>query len=101
MMGTPTHDDPGSFWQADVGTAARLPEVLTDERADALTVYDENGMYGHPDHIQVHRVGLRAADLANGAADVPRDRGGTRGHEGGRHPVSRAKRPSGGEREDL
>ena len=29
-----------------------------------LTVYDENGNYGHPDHIQVHRVGVRAAELA-------------------------------------
>ena len=29
-----------------------------------LTIYDDNGGYGHPDHIQVHRVGLRAAALA-------------------------------------
>ncbi|MBV9285150.1 MAG: GlcNAc-PI de-N-acetylase, partial [Acidimicrobiia bacterium] len=32
--------------------------------ADVLTVYDDHGVYGHPDHIQVHRVGVRAADLA-------------------------------------
>lgn len=65
MMGTPENDAPGSFWQADVDEAAkRLAAVLDEERADVLTVYDENGGYGHPDHIQVHRVGVRAAELA-------------------------------------
>lgn len=44
--------------------AARLAEVLREERADVLTVYDRNGGYGHPDHVQVHRVGTRAARLA-------------------------------------
>ena len=65
MMGTPENDRPESFWQADVEeAAARLAAILTEERADVLTIYDENGQYGHPDHIQVHRVGLRAAELA-------------------------------------
>jgi LmbE family N-acetylglucosaminyl deacetylase len=65
MVGTPENDLPESFWQADVGeAAARLAAILTEEGADVLTVYDENGGYGHPDHIQVHRVGLRAAELA-------------------------------------
>jgi LmbE family N-acetylglucosaminyl deacetylase len=65
MMGTPENDLPESFWQADVEeAAARLAAILTEERADVLTVYDENGVYGHPDHIQVHRVGVRAAELA-------------------------------------
>jgi LmbE family N-acetylglucosaminyl deacetylase len=55
----------GAFARADVEAAAkRLAEVLTEERADALTVYDSRGGYGHPDHVQVHRVGLRAAQLA-------------------------------------
>ena len=44
--------------------AARLAEILREERADVLTVYDERGGYGHPDHIQVHRTGVLAADLA-------------------------------------
>ncbi|MDQ2838919.1 MAG: PIG-L family deacetylase [Actinomycetota bacterium] len=44
--------------------AARLAEILSEERADALTVYDRHGGYGHPDHVQVHRVGHRAAELA-------------------------------------
>ena len=65
MMGEPSNDTPGSFWRADVEDAARLlAEILDDERAKVLTIYDENGGYGHPDHIQVHRVGLRAAELS-------------------------------------
>jgi len=47
--------------------AARLAEVLAEERADVLTVYDRNGGYGHPDHVQVHRVGHLAAELAGTA----------------------------------
>src|SRR5205085_5590786 len=65
MMGTPENDAPESFWQADVEEAARrLAAILDEEHADVLTAYDENGVYGHPDHIQVHRVGLRAGELA-------------------------------------
>lgn len=65
MMGTPTNDLPGSFWTASVAeAAAKLAAILVDERADVLTCYDDNGGYGHPDHIQVHRVGMRAAELA-------------------------------------
>ena len=65
MMGAPENGLPGSFWQADVEEAAgRLATILGEERADVLTAYDENGVYGHPDHIQVHRVGLRAGELA-------------------------------------
>ena len=65
MMGEPQNDLPGSFWSADVEEAAeRLAELLRRESADVLTVYDERGNYGHPDHIQVHRVGVRAAELA-------------------------------------
>jgi len=65
MMGTPENDLPGSFWGADVDEAAeKLAAILRSEGADVLTVYDENGNYGHPDHIKVHRVGVRAAELA-------------------------------------
>ena len=68
MDGEPSNDDPGCFWQADVDEAARrLAAILEDESADVLTVYDSNGNYGHPDHIQVHRVGIRAAELAGTA----------------------------------
>jgi LmbE family N-acetylglucosaminyl deacetylase len=65
MMGTPENDVDGSFWTADVDEAAQqLAKILDEERADVLTVYDDHGNYGHPDHIQVHRVGVRAAELA-------------------------------------
>jgi LmbE family N-acetylglucosaminyl deacetylase len=53
------------FARADVDTAAeRLAAVLREEDADVLTTYDSRGGYGHPDHVQVHRVGARAAELA-------------------------------------
>ena len=65
MDGEPTNDAEGSFWSADVEEAAtRLAAILDEERADVLTVYDERGGYGHPDHVQVHRVGVRAGELA-------------------------------------
>lgn len=65
MMGEATNDAPWCFWQADVDAAARrLATILDEERPDAFTIYDDHGGYGHPDHIQVHRVGLRAAELA-------------------------------------
>ena len=65
MIGTPENEAPDCFWQADVDEAAgRLAAILSEEKADVLTVYDENGGYGHPDHIQVHRVGMGAAELA-------------------------------------
>jgi LmbE family N-acetylglucosaminyl deacetylase len=65
MMGTPQNDFRDSFWQADVEEAARrVAAILVEEHADVLTIYDENGVYGHPDHIQVHRVGARAGELA-------------------------------------
>jgi LmbE family N-acetylglucosaminyl deacetylase len=64
MMGTPENDKPGSFWSADLDEAAKkLATILDEENADILTIYDANGSYGHPDHIQVHRIGLRAADI--------------------------------------
>src|SRR5439155_22321774 len=65
MMGTPENEAPESFWQADVEDAARrLAAILDEEHADVFTIYDENGVYGHPDHIQIYRVGVRAAELA-------------------------------------
>lgn len=55
----------GGFSEIDVDVAARrLADVLREEAADVLTVYDAAGGYGHPDHVQVNRVGVRAAYLA-------------------------------------
>jgi LmbE family N-acetylglucosaminyl deacetylase len=64
MMGEPTNDAPYCFWRAPVEHAARrLAVILDEEEPDVLTAYDDIGGYGHPDHIQVHRVGMRAAEL--------------------------------------
>ena len=59
-------DEPGRpFATLDPqGPAERLAEILREESADVLTVYDAQGGYGHPDHVQVHRVGVLAAQLA-------------------------------------
>lgn len=66
MMGTADNDHPAAFWSADIDEAAsKLAAILREEGADILTVYDSNGGYGHPDHIQVHRVGHAAAEMAD------------------------------------
>ena len=65
MVDSDTNSHPDAFCQADVEEAAsRLAELLVAEGATVLTCYDHHGGYGHPDHIQVHRVGHRAAALA-------------------------------------
>jgi len=70
MMGTPTNDLDGCFWRADVEEAARdLLEVIREVRPQVIVTYDENGFYGHPDHIQAHRVAWRAYELAEGQVD--------------------------------
>ena len=64
MVGEPANENPKCFWQADVALAAQqLAAILKDVDVDVLTIYDDHGLYGHPDHIQVHRVGLAAARL--------------------------------------
>jgi LmbE family N-acetylglucosaminyl deacetylase len=65
MNGWEQNDHPGSFHQAPVDEAAgRLADILREIGADVLTTYDWHGNYGHPDHVKVHTVGHRAADLA-------------------------------------
>jgi len=64
MMGELTNDNPECFWRADVDEAAgQVAALLAEVGADIFTIYDSHGGYGHPDHIQVHRVGLTAATL--------------------------------------
>ncbi|OKK20742.1 1D-myo-inositol 2-acetamido-2-deoxy-alpha-D-glucopyranoside deacetylase [Streptomyces sp. CB00455] len=72
MRGAPQNDHPGSFWSAAVDEAAvHLVEVIREVRPQVLVTYDPDGGYGHPDHIQAHRVAMRAAELAAGAAYRP------------------------------
>jgi LmbE family N-acetylglucosaminyl deacetylase len=61
MMGWPSNDAPGCFWRTPVDEgAARLAELLRRYQPDVVVTYDENGFYGHPDHIQANRITMAA-----------------------------------------
>ncbi|WP_431878140.1 N-acetyl-1-D-myo-inositol-2-amino-2-deoxy-alpha-D-glucopyranoside deacetylase [Micromonospora marina] len=65
MMGLATNEHPRAFWQADLDVAAGyLVDVIREVRPQVLVTYDPDGFYGHPDHIQAHRVAMRAVELA-------------------------------------
>ena len=65
MIGTPPNDRPDCFWRADLLEAAsHLVEVIREVRPQVLVTYDDFGGYGHPDHIQAHRVAMYALTLA-------------------------------------
>jgi N-acetyl-1-D-myo-inositol-2-amino-2-deoxy-alpha-D-glucopyranoside deacetylase len=69
MMGLPDNDDPRCFWRASVDEAAsELAAIIEEVAADVIVTYDANGFYGHPDHIQAHRVASRARELTGAAA---------------------------------
>ncbi len=64
LAGDPANQAAGAFVAAETGVAAELVAgVLEAEDADTVVVYDDHGIYGHPDHVQGHLVGLAAADL--------------------------------------
>lgn len=72
MMGTPQNDRLDVFWQADPDEATRaLVEVLREVRPQVVVTYDSNGGYGHPDHVQAHRVTVAAVDAAADPAYAP------------------------------
>ena len=65
MMGEPSNDRPDCLWQADLREAAdHLIPVIREVRPQVMVTYDDFGGYGHPDHIQAHRVATYAAVLA-------------------------------------
>jgi N-acetyl-1-D-myo-inositol-2-amino-2-deoxy-alpha-D-glucopyranoside deacetylase len=70
MMGTPGNDDPRAFWSCNSDPSrfdtavAQAVDVIRELRPQVLVTYDENGGYGHPDHIMAHRVAMAAADRA-------------------------------------
>jgi LmbE family N-acetylglucosaminyl deacetylase len=71
MMGWPTNDMPDAFWHTPVAEAAqRLAELIRQYQPDVIVTYDENGFYGHPDHIQAHRVTMAAAALTGVAHKI-------------------------------
>jgi N-acetyl-1-D-myo-inositol-2-amino-2-deoxy-alpha-D-glucopyranoside deacetylase len=72
MMGTPANGHPRAFWNADLDEAvAAAVAVVREVRPQVLVTYDENGGYGHPDHIQAHRVAMGAATAAADPAYRP------------------------------
>jgi N-acetyl-1-D-myo-inositol-2-amino-2-deoxy-alpha-D-glucopyranoside deacetylase len=68
MMGMPTNDFPGCFWQADLDEAiGALVAVMREVRPQVVVSYDEVGGYGHPDHIHAHRVAVGAFEASGDA----------------------------------
>ncbi len=64
MMGWPQNEDPASFWATPVNEAAeRLALILMEERPQVVVTYNQHGFYGHPDHIQAHRITVSALSL--------------------------------------
>ena len=62
MMGTEPNNRADVFWQADLEEASDyLVKVIDEVKPHILITYDEIGGYGHPDHIQAHRVAMRAS----------------------------------------
>jgi N-acetyl-1-D-myo-inositol-2-amino-2-deoxy-alpha-D-glucopyranoside deacetylase len=71
MMGTEPNNRPDVFWQADLEEAADLlVQVIDEVKPHVLITYDEFGGYGHPDHIQAHRVAMRASEKS--VWDIPK-----------------------------
>ncbi|MDP2287151.1 MAG: N-acetyl-1-D-myo-inositol-2-amino-2-deoxy-alpha-D-glucopyranoside deacetylase [Actinomycetota bacterium] len=72
MIGTPPNDNPASFWRADLLEAAlELVKVIREVRPQVVVTYDDFGGYGHPDHLQAHRVTHYAVALASIAGFHP------------------------------
>jgi N-acetyl-1-D-myo-inositol-2-amino-2-deoxy-alpha-D-glucopyranoside deacetylase len=71
MMGTDANAHPGSFWQADLAEATqRLVEIVRESRPAAIVTYDENGNYGHPDHINAARIARDAYAALEATTDA-------------------------------
>ncbi len=72
MVGTPDNDHPDCFFQADLEQAiGKLVAIIRQERPQVLITYDDNGFYGHPDHIHANRITVAAFDAAGDAARFP------------------------------
>jgi len=63
MMGTDQNSNASVFWQADIESASdSLVRVIDEVKPHVMVTYDEIGGYGHPDHIQAHKVAMRASE---------------------------------------
>ena len=71
MMGWETNDAPGSFWSMPVDDAAApLVELIERYQPDVVVTYDDFGFYGHPDHIQAHRITMAALEKTGSTAKL-------------------------------
>ena len=65
MIGTPQNEREDNFWNANILDAAKhLVKIIREVKPQVLITYDDFGGYGHPDHIQAHRVATYAVSLA-------------------------------------
>ncbi|MGE3541617.1 MAG: PIG-L family deacetylase [Candidatus Tectimicrobiota bacterium] len=72
MEGWETNTEAEAFAQVDVDVVARqLATLIRQHRPDVVVTYDEQGGYGHPDHIMAHRVTMAALALAADATSCP------------------------------
>ncbi len=72
MMGVAANDRPGCFWQADFDEATEaLVRIIREVRPQVVITYNDNGGYGHPDHVQAHRVTVAAVDKAAVTGELP------------------------------
>ena len=71
MMGTEANQHPDAFWRTDLEAATRrLVEIARAARPAAIVTYDENGNYGHPDHINAARIARDAYTALAGGNDA-------------------------------
>ncbi|MCU1489597.1 MAG: LmbE family protein [Acidimicrobiaceae bacterium] len=71
MMGWPQNTAPGAFWNTPVAEGAeRLGKLIAHYEPQVVVTYDSNGFYGHPDHIQAHRITVAALDATPGPAKL-------------------------------
>jgi N-acetyl-1-D-myo-inositol-2-amino-2-deoxy-alpha-D-glucopyranoside deacetylase len=72
MMGTESNQRPDAFWNADLDEAiGRVVEIVRRVKPAVIVTYDPNGNYGHPDHINAHRVAVGAHEAAADPARYP------------------------------
>src|SRR4051794_3063609 len=72
MIGTPENERATAFWNADLDEAtAHLVKVIHEVRPQVVLTYDENGGYGHPDHIQAHRIAVAGVAAAGDPEQYP------------------------------
>jgi N-acetyl-1-D-myo-inositol-2-amino-2-deoxy-alpha-D-glucopyranoside deacetylase/mycothiol S-conjugate amidase len=76
MMGEESNNHPDCFWQADfMDATARLVRKIRKYQPEVLVIYDPFGGYGHPDHINVHRIGMSAFTGSSDLARFPLEDG--------------------------